>query len=197
MIAVVSEDMDVKVTDVTESGNCFSFTGLSGPPLSVALSINAKMLAVSSGDGFLRVWQVDSQQLLKEINGLPKYNSFTNAKLLCMSTTTVFCFVITVAIVARMDFHPTSDSHLAYPSDNSVVVLNTTDWCEEFALFCASINAPFSIVQYSPCGRLLAAASQDGGIAIWSTGTQTLVGVSEHPNCAAVCALVWNPTGGG
>lgn len=83
MIAVVSEDMEVKVIDVADSGNCYSFTGLSGPPLSVALSYNAKMLAVSSGDGFLRVWQVNTQELLKEISGLPKYNSFMNAKLLC------------------------------------------------------------------------------------------------------------------
>lgn len=83
MIAVVSEDMDVKVIDVTDTGNCLSFTGLSGPPLSVALSCDAKKLAVTSGDGFLRVWQVDTQELLKEINGLPKYNSFSNAKLLC------------------------------------------------------------------------------------------------------------------
>lgn len=83
MIAVVSEDMDLRVIDVTDTANCFSFTGLSGPPLSVALSFDAKKLAVTSGDGFLRVWQVDTQELLKEIDGLPKYNSFFNAKLLC------------------------------------------------------------------------------------------------------------------
>lgn len=83
MIAVISEDMEIKVIDTNESGNCYSFTGLSGPPLSVALSHDAKMLAVSSGDGFLRIWHVDTQELLKEISGLPKCNSFANAKLLC------------------------------------------------------------------------------------------------------------------
>lgn len=97
MIAVVSEDMEIKVIDTTESGNCYNFAGLSGPPLSVALSFDAKLLAVSSGDGFLRIWQVDTQELLKEIDGLPKYNSFMNATLLCMFTIkklSVFSFLI-------------------------------------------------------------------------------------------------------
>lgn len=90
MIAVVSEDMEIKVIDVTETGNSYSFSGLSGPPISVALSFDAKMLSVSSGDGFLRIWQVDTQELLKEIDGLPKSNSFMNATLLCRFSN--FCF---------------------------------------------------------------------------------------------------------
>lgn len=84
MIAVVSEDMEIKVIDTTDAGNCYSFSGLSGPPLSVALSCDAKMVAVSSGDGYLRIWQVDTQELLKEIGDLPKVNSFMNAKTLSM-----------------------------------------------------------------------------------------------------------------
>lgn len=91
MIAVVCEDMDVKVIDAKETGNCYSFTGLSGPPLSVALSHDAKLLAVSCGDGLLRIWLVETQELLKEINGLPKCNSFANAKLLC-----TFLFILFV-----------------------------------------------------------------------------------------------------
>lgn len=60
-----------------------TFTGLNGPPLSVALCPKAELLCVSSGDGYLRVWNIKTQDLLKEFNSVPKTNSFMNAKLLC------------------------------------------------------------------------------------------------------------------
>lgn len=94
-----------------------------------------------------------------------------------------------------MDFHPTSDLYLAYPLEKSVLVLNTTDWTEKFRLTADSVDANYSIVQYSPCGKFLAAASQDGCIVVWNTSTQTVVDVSEHPLCVAICAMAWNPTG--
>lgn len=60
-----------------------TFTGLKATPLSCALCPKGKMLAVSSGDGYLRVWDVETEDLLKEFDGVPKANSFTNAKSLC------------------------------------------------------------------------------------------------------------------
>lgn len=83
LVAVVSEDMEVRVFNIKDKNTCFNFTGVSGPPLSVALSEDGKMVAVSSGEGCLRIWDVHSQVMLKEINGTPKTNSFMNAKLLC------------------------------------------------------------------------------------------------------------------
>lgn len=94
-----------------------------------------------------------------------------------------------------MDFHPTSNDHLAYPLDKTVLILGTADWSEKFNLSCYSVDAPFSIVQFSPCGKFLAAASQDGSITVWNMINQTLVGVNQHPSSVAVCAMVWNPTG--
>lgn len=94
-----------------------------------------------------------------------------------------------------MDFHPTSDQCLAYPLKKSICVLNTTDWSEKSILTSCTIKTSFSIVQYSPCGKFLAAASQDGAIAVWNTSTEALISISEHPNTVAVCAMVWNPTG--
>lgn len=194
MIAVVSEDMEVRVIDVTDTTNIHSFTGLSGPPLSVALSHDAKMIAVTSGDGFLRIWQVENQELQKEIDGFPKVNSFMNANVLCMYSHNSLQFHWYALILARIDFHPSSNLQLAYPLDKSVFVLNTTDWSEKFSLSCSMVNTSFSIVQYSPCGRFLAASSLDGAIVVWNITTQMLVGISEHPASVAICSMAWNPT---
>lgn len=75
--------MEVKIIDLTDTHNVKCFTELKGPPLSIALCPKAKLLAVSCGDGTLRVWNVNNQELLKEIDCVPKTNSFMNAKLLC------------------------------------------------------------------------------------------------------------------
>lgn len=94
-----------------------------------------------------------------------------------------------------MDFHPNSNLQLAYPLEREILVLDTIDWSKKYTLSCPSVNADFSIVQYSPCGKYLAAASQEGSIAVWDTTTQALVGVSDHPSGTAICAMVWNPIG--
>lgn len=60
-----------------------SYKGLNGPPLSISLCSKMKYLAVSCGDGFLRIWDVETQDLLKKLSCVPKTNSFLNAKLLC------------------------------------------------------------------------------------------------------------------
>lgn len=61
----------------------FNFEGINGAPLSVAICPNSKYVAVTSGDTFLRIWNVNDQKLLYEQNCVPKTNSFMNAKVLC------------------------------------------------------------------------------------------------------------------
>lgn len=78
--------MSVKVMDLTDLKNpshTFSFADLKGPALSVSLCPNATLLAVSSGDGMLRVWNLESQAIVKGLECVPKANSFMNADLLC------------------------------------------------------------------------------------------------------------------
>lgn len=80
MIAMVSEDMQVRLLNLSDKSQSLSFEGVQGPPLSVALSADAKLIAVSSGDGYLRVWDINSKMLLKEMKCVNKVNSFLNAK---------------------------------------------------------------------------------------------------------------------
>lgn len=86
IIAIASEDMEVRVMTLDsskEEQSVKTFEGLSGPPLSVAICPKAKMLAVSCGDGNLRIWDIESKTIEHEISCVPKVNSFSNAKNLC------------------------------------------------------------------------------------------------------------------
>ncbi|KAK4875420.1 hypothetical protein RN001_011842 [Aquatica leii] len=181
LIAVVSEDMEVKVIDLSkEADNILSFSGLSGPPLSVALSPKARMLAVASGDGLLRIWNVENSSLIKEIDCVPKTNSFMNADVLC-----------------RIHFDPVSGRTLAYPFKSSVIIVDTTSWSEKLVLMCPEVNSMFSIVQFSPCGELIAATTLVGDVVVWQVVTQNVIGITKHTKGVSLCAVAWNPSGNG
>lgn len=94
-----------------------------------------------------------------------------------------------------MDFEPTTNSYLAYPLEQCVSILHTKDWSEKTSLTCYAINSPYSIVQYSPCGKYLAAATQQGDLVIWDVNAEIVVDVSSHPSSVAICAMAWNPKG--
>ncbi|KAF2895708.1 hypothetical protein ILUMI_10488 [Ignelater luminosus] len=182
-IAVVAEDMEVNVIKLSEprdSSNILTFSGLTGPPLSVALCPKAKLLAVSCGDEFLRVWNVESTSIVKEIECVPKTNSFMNAKLLC-----------------RVDFEPVLGRGLAYPNKNTVIIVNTIDWSSKSVLTCPEIESSFSIVQFSPCGQFMAAASDQGELVVWEIATQIVIDITKHSRSIALCAMMWNPLGNG
>lgn len=76
--------MEVKLRNL-EKGNkeVKIFDGADGPCLSVAICPNSKYLASASGDSKLRIWDIESSNLVHEIMCFPKVNSFANAKVLC------------------------------------------------------------------------------------------------------------------
>lgn len=83
---------------------------------------------------------------------------------------------------------------MAYPSKNAVKLLNTTTWTEE-ELKCPEVAADFSVLQYSSCGKYLAAASLEGDFVIWETLRKTVYQTSKHDASKAICGLMWNPKG--
>ena len=196
LIAIVADDMEVRLIDLANTDLQLSYSGLTGPALSVALCPKQKMIAASSGDGYLRIWDVKSCDLIKEFYCVPRANSFRNAKLLCMYLPTIRCSLASFLFFAgRIDFHPVTAQYLAYPENKTVVLLDTSTWSKERTLSTTEVNAFFSIVQFSPCGKFLAAASDNGDIVIWTVANGELIGVSRHASSIAVCAMVWNPKG--
>lgn len=85
MIAFAGEDMEVKLRHLDrENKEVKIFNGAEGPCLSVAICPNSQFLASASGDTKLRIWDIESKNLVQEIRCFPKVNSFANAKVLCM-----------------------------------------------------------------------------------------------------------------
>ncbi|KRT85068.1 hypothetical protein AMK59_290 [Oryctes borbonicus] len=96
-----------------------------------------------------------------------------------------------------MDFDPILGKYLAYPNENVVHIVGTDDWAIYKKLVADSIAVSFSIVQFSPCGNFLAAASEHGDVVIWNVPSQTVVNCSQNQTSTAICAMVWNPLGNG
>lgn len=80
---MVCEDAQLKMINLNDIKEEVNFDGINGPPLSVAICPNLKYIAVTSGDTFLRVWNVEDQNVIYEVSCVPKTNSFMNAKILC------------------------------------------------------------------------------------------------------------------
>lgn len=96
-----------------------------------------------------------------------------------------------------MDFDPIHGRLLAYPDKNKVIIVNTLDWDIKHTFSCEAVESDLSIVQFSPCGKFVAAASLLGDLLVWEVASETLVDGTVHPKSVAICAMVWNPKGNG
>ncbi|XP_008197856.2 WD repeat and HMG-box DNA-binding protein 1 [Tribolium castaneum] len=176
-VALAGEDMQVRVVELGAEKRVGVFDGLGGPCLSVTAT--SKFLAASSGDGKLRIWDVASKELVKEIACFPKTNSFANVEYLC-----------------RIDFAH-NGKYLAYPENDSVVILDTSDWSQYGILKTNEVTNHYSIVQFSPCGGFLLATTLKGDFVIFNVSIKMVRGTSKHPNGTPICGAVWNPSGNG
>lgn len=74
-IAACSEDMTIKVKDTSISSEEFEFTEHTGPVLRIALNL-ANLLASSSGDGTIKIWNLEERKCIKTIGGLDIIKSY-------------------------------------------------------------------------------------------------------------------------
>lgn len=78
-IAAGSEDTIIKVVPVDKSDEFFELTGHDGPILKIDTSPKG-LLASSSGDGTIRIWDLKERKEIKQIKGFEEATSFYNAK---------------------------------------------------------------------------------------------------------------------
>lgn len=97
--------------------------------------------------------------------------------------------------LGRTSFEPTNGHYFAYPDVTEVIIIDTKNWSKFVSLSDPAAKGPFSIVAFSPCGNLIAAATSRGCISVWNVATQELIGSTPHPNKNDVCSMVWNPSG--
>lgn len=67
--------MTIKVVPRDKSTEFFEFSEHEGPVLRIDLSRNG-LLASSSGDGTIKIWQLDERKLVKTLTGFDKVKSY-------------------------------------------------------------------------------------------------------------------------
>lgn len=78
-----SENMEAKICSPEGGAPLFVMQEHKGPVLSIAICPQMKFACTASGDGTLRIWDVDMQKVVKEISCVPKINTFYAAKVVC------------------------------------------------------------------------------------------------------------------
>lgn len=127
----------IKVQKRETTDEFLQLTGHEGPILSIDIS-SKNMLASSSGDGKIKVWNLeDAGKVIKTIEGLEKVNEFSRA--------TVF---------STVTFFPRGQL-LAFPEGGSSVrVVDTETWETKFKLSNISLTGKLSVCSFSHCGTV-------------------------------------------
>ncbi|KAI5644928.1 minichromosome loss protein, mcl1, middle region domain-containing protein [Phthorimaea operculella] len=175
-----SENMEARICSLEGGAPLFVMSDHKGPVLSIAICPRMKFAATASGDGVLRIWDIDTQKVVKEVTCVPKINTFYAAKVLC-----------------RMNFDPQEGKYLAYPNNREIILLDSETWGQRMTFTHSSIKCAISQTVFSPCGQYLAGSTVAGQIAVWEVQTGTCMGIIDHPTSHNVSALAWNPKGNG
>lgn len=83
--------MEARICSLEGGAPLFVMSEHKGPVLSIAICPQMKYASTACGDGMLRVWDIDSQKMIKEISCVPKINTFYAAKVLCKSFVLFYC----------------------------------------------------------------------------------------------------------
>lgn len=75
--------MEAKICSLEGGAPLFVMSDHKGPVLSIAICPQMKYVSTACGDGTLRIYDIDTQKLVKEISCVPKINTFYAAKVLC------------------------------------------------------------------------------------------------------------------
>lgn len=180
VLGCTSENMEAKICNSEGGAPLFVMTDHKGPVLSIAICPHMKYASTACGDGKLRIWDIDTQKIVKEITCVPKINTFFAAKVLC-----------------RMDFEPIDGKYLAYPNNREIILLDCESWSQRMTFTHASIKCAISQCLFSPCGEYLAGSTVAGQIAVWEIGSGVCIDIIEHPTSHNVSAMAWNPKGNG
>ncbi|XP_049875326.1 WD repeat and HMG-box DNA-binding protein 1 [Pectinophora gossypiella] len=179
-LGCTSENMEARICNLEGGAPLFVMSEHKGPVLSTSICPRMKYASTACGDGVMRVWDIDTQKIVKEITCVPKINTFYAAKVLC-----------------RMDFEPSEGKYLAYPSNKEIILLDSESWGQRMTFTHSLIKCAISQCLFSPCGQYLAGSTVAGQIAVWEVQSGTCMGIIEHPTSHNVSAMAWNPKGNG
>ncbi|XP_049291296.1 WD repeat and HMG-box DNA-binding protein 1 [Anopheles funestus] len=177
-IVAGSEDATIKVLSL-DDGEQFELENLGGPVLSIDVS-KRDLLAASTGDGKIHVWDMKTKELKKTIEGLPKVKSFEG-----------------VMQFSSPSFDPKTGALLAYPNEKEVVVLSTSSWEVVKKYVHPKLSTKLTVCSFSPMGDYIAAGSVSGIVCIWDCETSKPVEGENPFEANSITKLVWNPKNNG
>ncbi|XP_005186548.2 WD repeat and HMG-box DNA-binding protein 1 [Musca domestica] len=175
-LAAGSEDTKIKVLKDGESLP-LDLEGHRGPVLALDIHPKCTYLASVGGDGVLKLWDLPSGgKEIKSITGLPKANSFENAK--CFGTP---CF------------EPRNGNSLIYANGKEIYVVNTSSWETLYTLSDEKTKGNYTCCQFSTDGSLVAAATDVGEISLFDFSTrQSKKCEPPSSECQAITCLAWS-----
>ncbi|KAG5680390.1 hypothetical protein PVAND_009899 [Polypedilum vanderplanki] len=170
-----SEDFTIKVRKLDKSEDVFELTGHNGPILHLDLN-NKNILASSSGDGTIRLWNLDTKENIKTFDGLERVSKFTDAK-----------------NYSTPAFEKTG-RYLAFPQGRLINIIETTNWEIKFKLENPEISSDYTACSFSNCGSYLSAGTMSGEISVWSLADNSqikgeYVGEESH----GITSIAFNP----
>jgi chromosome transmission fidelity protein 4 len=146
------------------------------------MDLSAKnQLASSSGDGTIRVWNLDtSTSAIKTFDGFERVNEFEAAK-----------------AFTTPSFDPKGNL-LAFPKGSFIHIHDTSSWEMKFKLENDEITGKYSVCGISGCGSFVAAGSLNGEISVWTLADKSkLKGQCSGEDTHAITSLAWNPKNNG
>ncbi|CAF3110370.1 unnamed protein product, partial [Rotaria sp. Silwood2] len=128
----------------------------------------------SSCDGFVRVFNIDKQTLIKQLNVITKSND-----------------IETASSLVKLDWDKT-DQILSIPVKNTIHFYETDKWTRKKTYENDSIDQVINLISYSPCRTLFIVAYVNGQLSIVNRLTFDIC--MNYSSKDAVCSLSWNPT---
>ncbi|CAF1394961.1 unnamed protein product, partial [Didymodactylos carnosus] len=165
---------DFKVCSIDLNDNRLKyFDGHQAPILSVQPHLTKYYLATSCCDGFVRIFNMNDQTIIKQFDLIKKSNDIDST-------------------LARMDWDRSTDI-LAIPVQNSVTFYDTTTWTIKQKFKDDTITDFVNLVRYSSSSKYLAVGYVNGQISILEKQTLKIIITYTTGKKKAICSLAWNP----
>ncbi|MBU7022557.1 MAG: WD40 repeat domain-containing protein [Theionarchaea archaeon] len=170
-LAVGTESGETQIVDVTTKTIVHRWASpVSSEIISVAWSPDGKVIASGEFDGGIYIWNTETGQLLKSLEGYTKARCDVNG----------------------LTWSP--DGHLlaAANQDGKVRLWNAQDW--QLMQVIDAHSGWVRGVAWSPDGRVLASTGEDHRARFWDTETWQQIGEVTH-NYMPVWSVAWSPDG--
>lgn len=139
-MAVCSEDTTIKVTPRDDPTQIFELMEHTGPVLRIDLSVNG-LLASSSGDGTIKIWDLMEKKCIKTLSGFGKIKSYQETEVYgeliqCLHVILKFGLNLIYSFSKKNDietpvtpsFEPKSGKFMAYNQDKCIIIVETQNW---------------------------------------------------------------------